>query len=57
MAILGHDGTLLRTPACPIPVDRRYWLRGAPSPATQPGGPITVQRRVSSRGRLMAARE
>jgi len=29
MAVLGHDGTLLRTLACPIPADRRYRLRGA----------------------------
>ena len=28
MAVLGHDGTLLRTLACPIPVDRRSRLRG-----------------------------
>jgi transposase InsO family protein len=60
MAVLGHDGTLLRTLACPIPADRRYRLRGArrarslPPP---PGGPITVQRRVSSRGGLMVARQ
>jgi hypothetical protein len=29
MAVLGHDGSLLRTMACPIPADRRYRLRGA----------------------------
>src|SRR6266568_4726202 len=29
MAVLSHDGTLLRTLACPIPADRRYRLRGA----------------------------
>ena len=60
MAILGHDGSLLRTLACPIPVDRRYRLRGARrarSLPPQPGGPITVQRRVSSRGGLMVARQ
>jgi hypothetical protein len=60
MAVLGHGGTLLRTLACPIPADRRYRLRGArrgrslPPP---PGGPITVQRRVSCRGALMVARQ
>jgi hypothetical protein len=57
MAVLGHDGTL-RTLACPIPPDRRYRLRGARrgrSLPSQPGGPITVQRRVSSRGGLMVA--
>ena len=60
MAVLGHDGTLLRTLACPIPVDRRSRLRGARrarSQPPQPGGPIIVQRRVSSRGGLMVARQ
>jgi transposase InsO family protein len=60
MAVLGYDGTLLRTLACPIPADRRYRLRGARrgrSLPPQPGGPITVQRRVSSRGGLMVARQ
>jgi transposase InsO family protein len=60
MAVLGHDGTLLRTLACPIPADRRYRLRGARrarSLPPQPGGPITVQRRVSCRGALMVARQ
>jgi Integrase core domain len=60
MAVIGHDGTLLRTLACPIPADRRYRLRGARrarSLPPQPGGPVTVQRRVSSRGGLMVARQ
>ena len=60
MAVLGHDGTLLRTMACPVPADRRSRLRGARrgrSLPPQPGGPITVQRRVSSRGGLMVARQ
>jgi len=60
MAVLGLDGTLLRTLACPIPADRRSRLRGARrgrSLPLQPGGPITVQRRVSSRGGLMVARQ
>lgn len=60
MAVLGSDGTLLRTLACPIPADRRYRLRGARrarSVPPQPGGPIIVQRRVSSRGGLMVARQ
>jgi transposase InsO family protein len=60
MAVLGHDGTLLRTLACPIPPERRYRLRGARSGRSlppQPGGPITVQRRVSCRGALMVARQ
>ncbi|MBV9095644.1 MAG: IS481 family transposase [Streptosporangiaceae bacterium] len=60
MAVLSYDGTLLRTLVCPIPADRRYRLRGARrgrSLPPQPGGPITVQRRVSSRGGLMVARQ
>jgi transposase InsO family protein len=60
MAVLGHDGSLLRTMACPVPAQQRYRLRGARrgrSLPPQPGGPITVQRRVSSRGGLMVARQ
>jgi transposase InsO family protein len=60
MAVLGHDGSLLRTLACPVPADRRWRLRGARRARTlppQPGGPVTVQRRVSSRGGLMVARQ
>jgi len=60
MAVLGRDGTLLRTLACPIPLASRSRLRGARrarSQPPQPGGPITVQRRVSSRGGLMVARQ
>src|SRR5215831_8115364 len=60
MAVLGHDGSLLRTLACPIPAGRRYRLRGARrgrSLPPLPGGPITVQRRVSSRGGLIVARQ
>jgi hypothetical protein len=60
MAVLGHDGTLLRTMACPVPVASRSRLRGARrarSLPPQPGGPIIVQRRVSSRGGLMVARQ
>jgi hypothetical protein len=59
MAVLGHE-SLLRTLACPIPVNRRSRLRGARrgrSLPPQPGGPSTVQRRVSSRGGLMVARQ
>jgi hypothetical protein len=60
MAVIGHDGSLLRTMACPIPADVRYRLRGARSGRSlppQPGGPITVQRRVSCRGAFMVARQ
>jgi transposase InsO family protein len=58
MAIADQAGTLLRTMACPIPADQRPKLRGArrasPLPP-RPAGPITVQRRVSSRGSIMVA--
>jgi transposase InsO family protein len=60
MAVIGSDGSLLRTMACPIPADHRYRLRGARigrSLPPQPGGPITVQRRVSCRGGLLVARQ
>lgn len=60
MAVLGHDGSLLRILACPVPADRRSRLRGARRGRAlppQPGGPITVQRRVSCRGSLMVARQ
>jgi hypothetical protein len=60
MAVRGSDGGLLRIMACPIPADRRYRLRGARrgrSLPPLPGRPIIVQRRVSSRGGLMVARQ
>jgi transposase InsO family protein len=60
MAVIGSDGSLLRTMTCPIPADRRYQLRGARrarSLPPAPGGPITVQRRVSCRGAFMVARQ
>jgi hypothetical protein len=41
MAVLGHDGTLLRTMACPIPADRRSGCAApaaaGPSPRDQAG--------------------
>jgi transposase InsO family protein len=60
MAVIGSDGTLLRTLTCPVPAPQRYRLRGARRARAlppQPGGPVTVQRRVSSRGGLMVARQ
>ena len=60
MAVLSHDGMLLRTLACPVPAQKRHRLRGAHRARTQPpppGAAITVQRRVSSRGGLMVARQ
>ncbi len=58
MAVIGSDGTLLRTMACPAPVQSRYRLRGAHRAGIllpPPGGPVTVQRKVSSRGGIMVA--
>jgi hypothetical protein len=60
MAVISHDGELLRTLPCPVPPADRHRLRGAHrarSIPAQPGGPVTVQRRVSCRGSLMVARQ
>jgi hypothetical protein len=59
MAVIGTDGSLLRTMTCPVPADSRWRLRGArrASPLPPPGGPVTVQRRVSCRGAIMIARQ
>jgi hypothetical protein len=60
MAVIGSGGSLLRTLACPIPPERRWRLRGARSGSSlppAPGGPITVQRRVSCQGAFMVARQ
>jgi transposase InsO family protein len=58
MAILDQARTLLRTMPCPVPLAERGKLRGArrasAAPA-RPAGPVTVQRRVSSRGSIMVA--
>jgi hypothetical protein len=43
---------------CPVPARDRYRLRGARKAAANPpppSGPVTVQRRVSSRGGIMVA--
>ncbi len=60
MAVVSHDGELLRIVPCPVPPEDRHRLRGARrarSVPPQPDGPITVQRRVSCRGSLMVARQ
>jgi transposase InsO family protein len=58
MAVIDQAGTLLRTMPCPVPPAERPRLRGArrasATPA-RPAGPVTVQRRVSSRGSIMVA--
>jgi hypothetical protein len=58
MAVISQDGTLLRTMPCPVPLADRSRLRGARRAAARPpapSGPVTVQRRVSSRGGIMVA--
>ena len=58
MAVISHDGTLLRTLPCPVSPADRLRLRGARRAASMsapPAGPITVQRRVSQRGSIMVA--
>jgi hypothetical protein len=57
MAVISHDGMLLRSMPCPAVRDR-HRLRGARRAMTYPpplAGPITVQRRVSQRGQIMVA--
>jgi transposase InsO family protein len=58
MAVISGDGELARTMPCPVPAGDRYRLRGARRAAASPpppSGPVTVQRRVSSRGGIMVA--
>ncbi|HEY2261432.1 MAG TPA: integrase core domain-containing protein, partial [Streptosporangiaceae bacterium] len=58
MMVITGDGELVRTMPCPVPADGRPRLRGARKAAASPpppSGPVTVQRRVSSRGGIMVA--
>jgi transposase InsO family protein len=58
MAVITGVGELARTMPCPVPAGDRYRLRGARKAAAaplSPAGPVTVQRRVSSRGGIMVA--
>jgi hypothetical protein len=58
MAVISGEGDLLRTLPCPVPAGDRFRLRGARKAAASPpppAGPVTVQRRVSSRGGIMVA--
>ncbi len=60
MAVISHDGELLRTLPCPVPAADRHRLRGARragSMAAPLAGPVVVQRRVSQRGSIMVARQ
>jgi hypothetical protein len=50
------DGTTVRTVACPVPPPARHRLRGARAATARPPQlpvPLTVRRRVSSRGAIM----
>jgi hypothetical protein len=58
MMVITSDGELARTMPCPVPAGDRPRLRGARKAAASPpppSGPVTVQRRVSSRGGIMVA--
>ena len=58
MMVITSDGELARTMPCPVPAGDRPRLRGARRAAASPpppSGPVTVQRRVSSRGGIMVA--
>ena len=58
MAVISHDGELLRTMPCPVPPADRHRLRGARRGASMLAaatGPVVVQRRVSQRGSIMVA--
>jgi transposase InsO family protein len=59
VAVIGSDGSLLRTMTCPVPLAARWRLRGGrrASSLPPPGGAVTVQRRVSCRGAIMIARQ
>jgi hypothetical protein len=57
MVVITGDGEPARTMPCPVPSGDRARLRGARKAAASPppSGPVTVQRRVSSRGGIMVA--
>jgi hypothetical protein len=57
MTVITSDGELARTMPCPVPAGDRHRLQGARKAAASPAppGPVTVQRRVSSRGGIMVA--
>jgi transposase InsO family protein len=59
MHVITQDGRLWRTLPCPIPPGQRHRLQGVrlAGPAPLPEAALTVQRRVSSRGGIMVARQ
>jgi transposase InsO family protein len=59
MHVITQDGKLWRTLPCPIPPGQRHRLQGVrlAGPAPLPEAALTVQRRVSSRGGIMVAKQ
>jgi transposase InsO family protein len=59
MHVITQDGVLWRTLPCPIPPGQRHRLQGVrlAGPAPLPEAAATVQRRVSSRGSIMVAKQ
>lgn len=59
MHVITQDGKLWRILPCPIPPGQRHRLQGVrlAGPAPLPDAAITVQRRVSSRGGIMVAKQ
>ena len=59
MHVITQDGQLWRTLPCPIPPGQRHRLQGVrlAGPAPLPEAALTVQRRVSSRGGIMVAKQ
>jgi hypothetical protein len=60
VAYILADGTTVRTIACPVPQPARLRLRGARARTAGPPqlpAPLTVRRRVSSRGAIMIGRQ
>jgi hypothetical protein len=58
MAVISHDGVLLRTLSCQVPSREMHRLRDvrrATASSPPPAGPVTVQRRVSQRGFITVA--
>jgi transposase InsO family protein len=59
MHVITQDGKLWRTLPCPVPPGQRHRLQGVrlAGPAPLPEAALTVQRRVSSRGGIMVAKQ
>jgi transposase InsO family protein len=59
MHVITQDGKLWRALPCPVPPGQRHRLQGVrlAGPAPLPEAALTVQRRVSSRGGIMVAKQ